>query len=397
MIRTYQFRCRPTKAQSTWVDNALDLTRALYNAALQERRDCYEKTGKGRSFYDQDKCLKTIRADNPEYGALPHQPCREALRDLDRAFQAFFRRVKSGDKPGFPRFKSYRRPRQSLKFGERINWHKCKGKLGYVVIKGMPGKLRFKIHNPAFLREGVVRKTTTLTRDHKGLLVSFACEVPAPLPLPTEGMVGIDVGLSKFLTTDDGDSVDNPRPLAAALRDLRREQRALARKKKGSANRERNRMRVARLHARVANFRKTFHCATAARIVAAAVAANKSIAIEDLNIKGLARGMLARHVVDVAWGYFINRLVNKAESAGVPVNKVDPKFTSQACSGCGALVRKPLRERRHSCPHCGLSLDRDHNAAINIARAVTSPLDVNGFVGSRCPQDQQKQAVAACG
>jgi len=398
MIRTYQFRCRPTRAQSAWVDNALRLVREFYNAALQERRDAYTKAGKSISFYDQDKSLTEIRRECSEYAALPQRICRSALNDLDLAFKAFFRRCKSGEKPGFPRFKSYRRPRQSLKFNESVNWHKGKGKFGYVKIKGMPGKLRFKISNPAFLQDGVVRKTTTITRDYKGILISFACEIPDVLPLPTDSMIGMDLGIEKFLITDDGVEVDNPRLLDAAQKELRRRQRALSRKKRGSGNRERARMDVARLHAKVRNTRTTFHCKTAAEIVGKAVAANASIAVEDLNIKGLARSRLARQVADVGWGDFVSRLSNKAESAGLMVHKVDPKYASQDCSRCGHRVRKRLSVRIHECSHCGLVLDRDHNAAINVKhRAVASPAGVNVEVTPHCPQAFPVGESIGCG
>jgi len=384
MNRTYQFRCRPTRAQSKWVDNSLRLVRDFYNAALQERRDAWQKCGKSIGFYDQDKSLTEIRRECPEYAALPQRICRSALNDLDLAFQAFFRRCKAGEKPGFPRFRSYRKPQQSLKFNEAVNWHKGEGKFGFVKVKGMPGKLRFKISNPAFLRDGVVRKTTTITRDHKGLLISFACSVPDVVPVITDGAVGIDVGIEKFYTDSDGGIVANPRLLDGAQKELRRRQRALSRKKRGSGNRERARMDVARLHAKVRNIRKTFHREVAARLIDKAVSENKFVAAEALNIKGLAKSKLARQIADVGWGDFLHSVESKSQSVGLELKLVDPKYTSQACSGCGEIVSKPLSQRVHNCPHCGLVIDRDHNAAINIRNRALEA-DAEAKVGVKTP------------
>lgn len=433
MKRTFQFRGQPTRAQSTWLDNTFRLVREFYNAALQERIDAYKvsgvkvddfsKTAKKRmrrdsasvirfikyqkpksiTKFDQMKSLTQVRAEHPEYAAFSVNACRGALEDLDNAFKAFFRRCKAGEKPGFPRFKSYRRLRQSLKFKCAVNWYKGKGNFGYVKAKGMPGKLRFKIHNPAFLREGVVCKTMTITRDHKGLLISFACEIPDVIPTITDDFIGVDVGIRKFLTTDDGAEVENPRLLQGKLKELRRRQRALSRKhvkgkRQQSGNYERARKDVVRLHAKVANSRKTFHFQTAAQLVNKALEKNCAIKVEDLNIKGLARSMLSRQVHDVGWGDFISRLSNKAESAGTMVYKVAPEYTSQDCSQCGKRKGKRLSDKVHECTHCGLILGRDHNAAINVKnRAVVSPIGANAGGIWHCLQNVPFKDSIGCG
>jgi len=384
MIRSFQFRCRPTRAQTVALTDIVFKKQAIYNGALEERIDCYRKTGKGRSFYDQDADLKVIRKENPEYAAFLQRIPRLALKDLNLAFKAFFRRIKAGEKPGFPRFRSSFRDRQTLKLGEGVKWHKGKGKFAHIKFHGLPGKLRFKIHNPKFAGEDVTVKTTMLTRDHKGWWVTFQCELPDVPVRDVADSIGIDVGIEKFLATDEGETIPNPRALDKELKTLRRKQRALSRKKRGGGNRQRARKHVARLHARIRNSRKNFHCKTAAWLASK----GKTIVVENLNIKGLSRGMLARQVNDVAWGYFLKRLENKAESAGLRVEKVDPKFTSQACSECGVMVRKSLATRVHRCVGCGLMLDRDHNAAINIKnKAVASLEGANFGVARSCPRN----------
>lgn len=404
MIRSFQFRCRPTKAQTAALTDIVFKKQAIYNAALEQRIAAYRRwrihhhknpdwsapTAKGYrpkkslGFYDQDADLKIIRKEQPEYAAFLQRIPRLALKDLDLAFKAFFRRIKAGEKPGFPRFRSSFRDRQTLKLGEGMKWRKGKGEFAHIKFHGLPGKLRFKIHNPKFAGDDVTVKTTMLTRDHKGWLVTFQCELPGVQMQDVADSIGIDVGIEKFLATDEGETIPNPRALDKELKTLRRKQRALSRKKRGGGNRQRARKNVARLHAHIRNARKNFHCETAAWLAAK----GKTIVVENLNIKGLSRGMLARQVNDVAWGYFLKRLENKAESAGLRVEKVDPKYTSQVCSGCGAMVRKSLAVRVHRCDACGLALDRDHNAAINIKnKAVASLEGANFGVARSCPRN----------
>ncbi len=386
MHRTYEYRCLPMKGQVKDLDEFLWRCRTLYNAALQERIECYQKTGRSLSLYDQQKSLTVIRSDDGhpsddgDWSALSVPVGRGPLRTLDLAFKGFFRRLKAGQKPGFPRFKGRGRIR-SLHLDTCYGLNPGSGQWVWLTFKGLRGRLRVWVHRPIPLTGK--RKAARLVKDPKGWKVQFQVEFPDVEPVTPKGVLGIDVGLAHFLTTDTGEAVVNPRYLQRRLKELRVAQRSLARKKRGSNNRHRQRQVVARLHAKVRNTRRDFHFKTAAALVAQ----GKTLTVEDLNIKGLARGTFSRQVSDVAWGDFIEKLTHKAESAGLSVVKVDPKGTSQGCSRCGQEVHKDLSVRVHSCPGCGLVMDRDQNAAVNIRnRAGIGPLSRkpgNGLVGSQ--------------
>jgi putative transposase len=230
------------------------------------------------------------------------------------------------------------------------------------------GRIKLHLSRPV---EGTV-KTVTLKRDSRGdWWVTFSCDSVPARPLPDTGRaVGVDLGLNVFLATSDGETVDNPRHLRTAEADLRRAQRRVSRRKRGG-NRRRKAVRVlARKHRRVQDARRDFHFKTALDLVRR----YDLIAVENLNIRGLARTRLAKSIGDAGWGQFLHALATKAESAGREVIAVDPRGTSQECSDCGATPdkRKTLSVRTHRCV-CGLVLDRDVNAARNIlARAERS-------------------------
>lgn len=363
VVRSFKMRLMPSKAQHAALCSILDSQRDLYNAALQERIDCYRKTGRGRSYMDQCKAITECRASIPDMKTIPANIQRGTLRRIDSAFDGFFRRVKSGGKVGFPRFKG-RDYFKSFAFAEfsgiqfddaRFRW------------KGMPSGLRANIHR--LLPQGKPL-SATFRQDQKGWTVSLQYRMPtAPLPA-TEKSCGIDVGLSSFATFDDGAKVAAPQFARRAEREMRRRQRALARCKRGSNNRRKVKAHLARLHAKITNTRETFLHQLSSRIVRE----NDVIAVEAINTKGLARGILARSVNDASWGMFFQFLTYKAEWAGRELIAVDPRNTTQACSSCGVIVPKKLSTRWHKCPECGLSLDRDHNAALNIMhRAVVRP------------------------
>lgn len=270
MFLSYKYRLLPNKAQHQALATISEGQRQLYNAALQERIDCYRKTGKTISYMSQSGSLTTIRKDDPAgYGALP----------------------------------------------------------------------------------------VTLSR--------------ATLQKSIQRFVGIDVGLSAFAFQSDGIAIPAPQVARRAGRELRRRSRALARCKRGSCGRKKARKAIRRLHAKVSNTRRTWLHQLSTRITNS----YDLIAVEDLNVAGMVQcRSFARSISDAAWATFTNMLSYKAEKAGGTFIKVDPKMTSQICSGCGDVVRKGLSDRVHNCPGCGLVLDRDHNAALNILRrAVLRP------------------------
>nr|WP_279231815.1 transposase [Thermus thalpophilus] len=335
----------------------LDLTRELYNAALQERREAWKKAGKSVTLYEQMRLLGEVKAVRPEYREVYAQVLQETLKRLDRAFQGFFSRVKRGEKAGYPRFrgrgwwKSFTFP-QVWRDGNWVGPGKPLGN-GKVKVPGV-GHVRMKQHRPL---EGVP-KTFTIKRSAGCWYAVYVCEVQAqPLP-PSEKAVGIDLGLSHFVATSDGETFAPPRAYRKAEAKLARTQRALSRKRRGSHRHRKLKMRLARQHRKVANQRKDFHHKLARELV------NRygTIVHEDLNTSGLARTRLSKGVLDAGWSSFISILSAKAASAGRRVVAVKPHHTSQICPECGSVKKKELSERIHSC-ECGCVLDRDVAAA----------------------------------
>lgn len=241
-------------------------------------------------------------------------------------------------------------------------------KNGRIRFKGVPGTLRVHLHRdiPA---QGVI-KCCRFRRDEKGWSVSFVIDLPSPDSRGVERKVGVDLGITTFAVLSDGGFIPSIRAARAAEHRMRALQRSLARKKPRSRGRRKARNAVARLHAAVARRRSDHLHQASARLVRD----YDLIAIEALRIKSLSRSVLAKAVHDASWSRFISMLRYKAERAGAQLVEVDPRNTTQDCSGCGRKVPKALNERRHECPYCGLSVDRDLNAARNILnRASTGP------------------------
>lgn len=353
-MKAFSYKLRPSLRVVRVFEAWLDVCRELTNAAIQERRDAWRMNRVSVRFADQADQLPTIKAVRPDVWAIHSQVLQDALRRVQKSFDAFFRRVKSGEKPGFPRFKSRNRF-QSFTFpqsGFRLEGKKLHlSKIGSV---------------PVFLSrplEGTV-KTCTIRREADGWYVVFACETTPTAPLPVTGKAcGIDLGIETFARLDDGSPVENPRLLAKAERRLKTAQRKVSRRKRGGSNRRMAVGELARQHLKLMRTRRDFQFKTAKRLVET----YDRIAVEDLNIKGMVKNHhLAKAIHDAAWHQFISILTAKAEEAGRVVVKVNPRFTSQNCARCGDRVRKSLSEREHRCVACGFLAHRDHNSAINI-------------------------------
>jgi len=362
VVLTYKYRLLPTKRQHAALAEICESQRILYNAALEERVDCYRKTGKSLSFMIQCKELTELR-QNPEYAVLPIKLQRWTLKRLDDAYGAFFRRMKSGGKPGFPRFRGKARW-QSFGF---IEFSGITLRQNRFRFKGLPGSLRVHLHRPLPECKPL---GCTFTRDHKGWNVCLQYRVPAVALAATGQQVGVDVGLKELCVLSSGQAIHNPRHTRRSARELRRRQRALSRCRKGSGRRRKVIAQVTRLHAKIASARRTYLHQVSARLVRE----HDLIAVEKLNVKGMAAGMLAKSVHDAAWSKLREMIAYKAAYAGRRFIEVDARNTTQGCSGCGAIVPKELSERRHICPHCSLEMDRDHNAArVILHRAVVRP------------------------
>jgi len=368
MRKTYRYRLYPTKAQEQAMGQQLREGCKLYNAALQERRDAWKKTGTSVNYYDQANQLKEIRTEGL-IELANFSCCQDILRRVDKTYKSFFGRVKRGEKAGFPRFKPHQRF-DSITFpsyGDGIRLLPS----GKLRVQGV-GILKVKLHRPV---DGKI-KTVTLKREAGKWYACFSVEVET-LPLNDSLFaVGIDVGLESFAVLSDGTVIANPRQYRKAQARLRRAQRKVARRKKGSHRRKKAVRELQVAHAHIRNQRQDFHHKLAHRLVQSF----GLIAIEDLNIKGLAGGMLAKSVHDAGWSGFFSKLTYKAESAGRLLIPVNPRGTSQRCSNCGTEVRKELKDRWHTCTSCGLSVSRDLNSAIEILRLGLSLVDVTlGF------------------
>lgn len=356
MIRTYTMRLKPTRQQSERLFAALEECRELYNAALGERKDAWKVCRKSISYYDQQKQLTEMRHLYPDEAEFPVAVQRDPLRRVDRAFKAFFARFKAGEKPGYPRFRSRSRYESFSVDGQNFGFDKD-GKLRIVGF----GHFRFKSHAKTTGAPKELRIRRIGTRWTAQVVLDIG---PAPEKVAVRNAVGIDLGLTSLATLSDGTDIPNPRWTKQEEYHLAEANRSLSRKVKGSKNRLKAKERLRRVHQRIAGLRSSYLTAIAKQLVSE----YDLIAHEKLNICGMAQSRFAKSIMDAAWSQLIFKLNCEAEKAGKWVIPVNPRNTTKTCSECGELVPKTLWQREHDCPHCGLSLGRDHNAALNIKR-----------------------------
>jgi putative transposase len=348
MRKTFKYRLYPTPAQEQKFEWTLEHCRELYNAALQERRSAWKQCHISVGFTQQCVQLPQIKQIRPEYKEIYSQVLRDVLHRVDKSFDGFFARVKRGEKPGYPRFKGANRYNSFTypQSGFSIEGNKLKvSKVGHIKIRQhreISGEI----------------KTCQIKREVGRWYVCFSVEYEAESLPVSPVVVGIDVGLTSFATLSNGEEIANPRHYCKAQRKLRLAQRKVARSKKGSHGRRKAVRELQRAHEHIRNQRRDFHHKLAYMLVML----YGMIAIENLNIKGMARGMLAKSVMDASWGSFIRILEYKAEEAGRELVRVDPGGTSQTCI-CGTRVEKELKDRWHECKSCGISVPRDHMSA----------------------------------
>lgn len=353
--RSYKFRLYPNVNQTRELEIALETHRRLWNECLSISQMAWEQYSVRVGYFDCCRWFSSQKKNNPFYARLNTSSARRTMRRVENAFLAFFRRVKSGSKPGHPRFKGVNDSR-SIVF---VNGDGAKLDRGKLRIQHV-GTIRVKLHRAV---EGKV-KTITLKREAGKWFAIFSCELPTvEVPENILPPIGIDVGLQSFLTTSNGNHEPNPRYLKTSLPELRVAQRSVSRKKKGGSNRRKAVVAVQKVHWRVANLRRSHHFQIAHKLILA----YGLIAVEGLNIQVMVKSRrFSRAISDVAWGGFLGVLAHKAQKTGAIFVAVNPKGTSQECSGCGETVPKKLSDRQHDCPCCGLVLDRDVNAAKNI-------------------------------
>lgn len=388
MIRGYKFLMRPTVGQQAALSAMLRDHCTLYNAALQERRDAYRHVSKTTIRYGQQSAqLKDIRACDPDQIRWSFSSQQATLRRLDKAFAAFFRRVKTGEKPGYPRFRSNARfdtvdfPRD----GDGCRWDSTPhAPVTRVRLQGV-GHVKVHQHRPV---AGKV-KTITVKREGRRWYVILTAEQAAPEPLPPTGSaVGIDMGIANFLADSGGGFVPNPRHGAKASVKLETAQQALSRCKRGSKRRRKAVETLARLHRKVRRQRLDHAHKTALNLVRK----HDFIAHEDLKIRNMSRAPapkpdpdkpgdflpngaaskagLNRSIADAGWGVFLAVLTAKAECAGREVMAVDPRNTSRRCPECGHTAKENrLTQEKFHCVSCGHSAHADTVGALNVLRA----------------------------
>lgn len=358
---TYRFRLYPTRQQAALFEQTLGLCRELYNAALRERRDAWRVSRESVGFAAQSAQLPAVKEARPEFNGVYSQVLQDALHRVDKTFKAFFARARRKEKPGFPRFRSLSRY-DSFTYPQ-LGFSLQGSKLALSKI----GKVKIKLHRPL---EGKI-KTVAVKREAGKWYACFSVEhEPKSLPANPES-IGVDVGLLAFATLSDGTEIENPRYYREAQAKLRRAQRKVARRKKDSHRRRKAVLLLQKAHAHIRNQRSDFHHKVSRWLV------NNYglIAVEELNVKGLAAGMLAKSVRDAGWGMFLEKIAYKAAEAGRQFLRVNPSGTSQTCT-CGAHTPKDLNQRWHECSECGLSLPRDHVSArliLNRALGLSVP------------------------
>lgn len=356
MRKTYKYRLFPTRKQRTLLNNTLETCRQVYNSTLNLRKYTWEENERTLSLYETNKVLTGWKEANPELTEVHSQVLQNVQERVDLAFKAYFRRVRAGEEePGYPRFKGLGRY-DSFTFKQ--DGFKLKKDLYLSKI----GDLKIKLHRPIV---GKI-KTLTVQRDSLGnWYACFSCEVePTPLPVSSE-MVGIDLGLTTFATLSNGETIKRQCWMKQDASDIARLQRKKEKLPKGSQERRKVVHALRHAYQRQTNRRSNFAHQESRKLVDR----YGLLVFEDLDIAGMQSSrnkIINRGIEDVAWGRFVQFTQYKAEDAGRGFVQVNPRGTTQGCSGCGKIVPKDLRVRVHDCPHCGLKLNRDLNAALNI-------------------------------
>jgi putative transposase len=361
---TFQYRIYPTKKQVNLMHKTLDECRWLYNHFLEERKYLWEEYATSLGLYDQIKALPILKANRPSLAGVYSQVLQNVAVRIDLAFKAFFRRVKSGEKAGYPRFRgngwydSFTFPQVGYSIEEQS------------ISLSKIGNIKAVVHRPI---EGKI-KTCCIRRTSTGKwYAAFSSEVE-DIPIPeVKEAVGIDVGLERFAVFSNKDKIVNPRFFGTDEKDLSKANRRFSKNDKDEMKRIKYKRVIQHIHERITNRRRDFAHQESRKIV------NKFgvIAVEDLSINKMVHNhCLAKSISDVAWGQFVNYLSYKAENAGRKLVKVNPAYTSQDCSWCGHRQTLALSDRIFSCPCCGLHIDRDLNSSLNILRLGLQSLGI---------------------
>jgi len=360
MRKTFKFRLYPKKSQITALNKQLEGCRWVFNESLATKKTAWESNKESISLYSLNKFLTSWKEQKPELNDVHSQVLQNVQERVDLAYKAFFRRCKAGENPGFPRFKGFNRY-SSMTFkqsGFRIHPDST-------VYLSKIGRIPVVFHRPI---QGEIKTCTIQKTQTDKWFVNFSCEITRPITLmPTGLSVGIDLGLKTYIQASDGFKVNNPKFFKKEEKNLAKVQRKFSKFPKNIKSPEKTKAKivVAKVHERIANKRKDFCHKT----VNTFIQKYDKIVHEDLNIKNmLEQKKFSKSISDASWSLLIQLLSYKAVEAGRTTVSVDPRNTSQRCSRCLELVPKDLSVRIHSCPYCGLKIDRDLNASINILR-----------------------------
>ncbi len=364
MVKSFKYRLRPTKKQEKILLAHIEQCCILYNQLLCERIQAWKKKKESLSRYDQQETLPMLKKQYNPFSLVHSQVLQQVCQRVDWAFKGFFRRLKgkskTGEKAGFPRYKSENRY-DSITYPQFANGCRLDNK---GLRLGSIGCIRIVQHRPL----AGIPKSCTITRTATGKwFVSISCDIGEKDKKPnTNSAVGIDVGLNSFAVTSDGQKIANQRFFRKEEKSLAKAQRkwdAVKKRPKTDAVRERRRKVIAKVHERIRNKRHNFAHQESRKMVNR----HNFIAVEKLDVQEMQKNRrLAKSIADVAWSLFRHCLKYKAEEAGIGFKAVDPEYTSQDCSACGHREKKTLSDRVHHCKACGYKTDRDHNAAINI-------------------------------
>ena len=385
MRLSYKYRIYPNQQQTEKLQEVFGFCRFLYNSALEERIGHYRKYKEilalndqckkfvkmksSVSYYDQSKELIEIKAIfKEEISPIYSQTLQSVLKTLDTAYENFFRKIKLGlKKPGFPRFKGKNRfksilfPQSDLTgFGvKRLENNK-------IQVYGIPGEIKVKWHRQY---EGIVKTVAIKKSNNKYYLIVSCDNVPLKILPKTGKTIAIDLGIKDFITTDDGTKFHHPKPYKTSKEKLAYLNRKLALKKRGSNNREKVKKQISKAYDKISNIRDDFQHKLANKIIKE----NDVIIIEKLDIASMMEQENNKvdkgNIQDASWGSFAAKLTYKAERAGKKIIEVEPANTSKMCSDCRNIKESlTLADREYKCEACGLALDRDHNAALNIYR-----------------------------
>ena len=363
VIKSYKIRLYPTKKQIEIIEKHFGCCRYVYNRLLAESIELYEKEKKSLSEFDMDHLITKWRQeeDTRWLADVSSEALQKSAKNLAQAYKNFFRRIKNHENPGFPKYKSKKNSKQTYTLGKV-----SKSEFKHDDKRIKLAKLR-SVRFRGYLPQGdIIRVTISKSPSGKYYLSACYRNVKITQFEKTDKDVGIDLGIKDFAIFSDGTKIENPKYFVNTQKKLANAQRKLSRKSRGSRNREKQRIKVARIHEKIANQRKDF----LQKLSTSIIKNYDIVCLEDLQVNGMIKNRkLAKSISDVSWSSFITMLKYKAEWHDKKVIQIDKFYpSSQICSCCGFKNHKikDLSIRQWICPNCGENHDRDINAAKNI-------------------------------